>query len=263
MLYYPQLSTGAGSQFPLRRRLGLRTVTNESCGGDQIRMPDAAAKLTRWQLQYKNLSDAERAAIEQLFEACEGRLSTFVFLDPTDNLLQWSADWSNKAWTAGPMIQIAGGIADPMGGSAAMQVTNAGQGPQRVMQTTAGASWFQYCFSIYFRSDAPAEAKMVIASDGAESTSAIVTRATWTRVTQLGGLTAKTDGISFGIELAAGQRVDVFGAQVEAQGSPGQYKPTTDRAGVYAKARFDSDFLDISHEGVNNHSCVVQLVGGE
>lgn len=263
MLYYPQLSSGAGAQFPLRRRLGLRTVTNESSSGDQIRMPDAGARMTGWKLQYKNLNDAERAAIEQLFEACEGRLSTFIFLDPTDNLLQWSADWSKQAWTAGPMIQIAGGMADPVGGSAAMQVTNAGQGPQRVMQTTAGASWFQYCFSIYVRSDAPAEAKMVIASGGAESTNAIVTSATWTRITQLGGLTAKSDGISFGIELAAGERIYAFGAQVEGQASPGLYKPTTDRAGVYEKARFDSDMLDTSCEGVNTHSCTVQLVSGE
>lgn len=263
MLYFPQLASGACAQLPLRRRLSLRTVRNESSSGDTIRMSDSSAKTTSWQLQYKNLSDEELASIQQLFEASEGRLGTFTFLDPSDNLLEWSGDWTKRAWTAGPMMQVVGGVSDPIGGSAAMQLTNTGQAPQRVVQAIPAASWFQYCFSTYVRSDAPGGATLVVASGGEESTSAIVTSATWTRVVKVAGLSSKNDGISFGIELAAGQRIHAYGAQVEAQVSDGLYKPTTDRAGVYGKTRFDSDALTINAEGVNNNSCAVQLVSGE
>jgi hypothetical protein len=36
------------------------------------------------------MSDQELAALEALFQAVEGRLTPFTFLDPADNLLAWS-----------------------------------------------------------------------------------------------------------------------------------------------------------------------------
>ena len=46
-------------------------------------MGEPSAGIVRWQLQYSSVTDAEWATIEQLFEAAEGRLTTFTFLDPT------------------------------------------------------------------------------------------------------------------------------------------------------------------------------------
>src|SRR5579862_2476021 len=98
MLFFPQLSTGALSQFPVTRSANMRTVSNQLAGGFTVRMSDTGDQTVQWRLRYSNLTDSERAAIESLFEASEGQLSTFTFLDPTSNLLTWSEDWTQPVW---------------------------------------------------------------------------------------------------------------------------------------------------------------------
>src|SRR5712671_2968302 len=155
MLHYPQLTSGSVCQFPVKRRTTLRTVTNDLPGGDNIRMSDPGAARVRWQLQYLGLTDGERSAIEQLFGAAEGRLTTFTFLDPTDNLLMWSEDYTKSVWSVDPLLQMTAGMLDPFGGNDAMQMTNTAQVVQSAAQNIEAASWFQYCFSVYLRCDTP------------------------------------------------------------------------------------------------------------
>jgi hypothetical protein len=261
LLYYPQLTSGSVSQFPITRRLAMRTIVNQLPGGDNIRVSDPGAATVRWQLQYKNLTNDEFAAMEQLFEASEGRLNTFTFLDPTDNLLMWSEDWTKPVWSAAALLQVTSGFSDPNGGTGAVQITNTAQAAGRVLQTIAGPSWFQYCFSVSLRSDASSAIQLVIAG-GQESTTAILTGGNWTRVVKAGSLSSRQDGISFGLELPAGVRIQAFGAQVEAQPAAGYYKKTIDRAGVYSKTRFDTDELGMTTDGPNQNSGAVSLVSG-
>ena len=260
MLYYPQLSTGAVSQFPMTRRRTLRTISNTLASGDTIRMSDPGASAVRWQLHYSGLTDAEWSSIEQLFEATEGQLNTFTFLDPADNLLMWSEDWTKPEWITDPMLQISGGIADPSGGSSGVAITNTGQAAQRVYQTIAAASWFQYCFGIYLRCDALASVQVFSLSTGQETALDATVGPAWTRIVKADSLTQQQDGVSFGLQLAAGAKVYAFGPQVEAQVSPGIYKKTTDRGGVYPQTRFETDTLALMTGAPNQNSALVQLV---
>ena len=260
MLHYPQLTSGSVCQFPVKRRTTLRTVSNELPSGDNIRMSDPGAARVRWQLQYLGLTDRERTAIEQLFEAAEGRLTTFSFLDPTDNLLLWSEDYTKSVWTVDPLLQVTSGIADPFGGSGATQLTNTAQAAQSAAQSIEAASWFQYCFSVYLRSDSPSTIQLVLSAAGQELRSAIAVSTVWTRATKTGSIPSNLDVISFRLELPAGARVSAFGAQVEPQLAAGHYKKTLDRAGVYSGTRFDSDSLTITTDTPNQHSCSVSLV---
>jgi hypothetical protein len=237
----------------------MRTLSNELAGGNTIRMGDPSAGLVRWQLQYSNITDAEWATIEQLFAAAEGRLTTFTFLDPTDNLLMWSEDWTKPAWTAEPLLSVATGIQDPLGGSNAVQLTNTSQSTQRIVQSIAAASWFQYCFSVYMRSDVPSIVQMAISATGQESLTSISTGPTWGRAVKSGSLSVSQHGIGFGVQLPAGARIQAFGAQVEAQMAAGQYKKTIDRGGVYAKTRFDSDALSLNTNAPNQNAGTVSL----
>jgi hypothetical protein len=207
-----------------------------------------------------SLTDAEQAAMEQLFEAAEGRLQTFTFLDPTANLLMWSEDWTKQAWARDPLLQLAAGGTDPFGGNGAMQITNTAQTVQEVVQSLSGASWFQYCFSVYLRCDSPSTIQLVQSTSGEVARIAIAVGSAWTRFVKSGSLDAQHDGISFGVELPAGVRINAFGAQVEAQMAPGAYKKTTDHTGVYAKTRFESDSLPITTDAPNQNSCTVNLV---
>ena|SRR5579872_1057504 len=260
MLYYPQLTSGSSSQFPVGRTMQLRTITNQMLGGDNIRAADTGAGAVRWQLQYQGLTDAEWASIDLLFEAVEGQLGTFTFLDPTDNLLLWSEDWTKQAWRADPLIAMGTRVQDPFGGSNAMPLTNNAQTAQRVMQATAGPSWFRYCFSVFLRSDVPSVVQLVVSTTGQDWTSPVNVGPNWTRMAAGTSLSATQNGVSFGIQVPAGFRVYAFGAQAEAQPSAGPYKKTTDLAGVYSNASFDSDTLSRTTDAPNQNSTVIKLM---
>jgi hypothetical protein len=260
MLYYPQLTTGSVSQFPVTRSSNMRTVANQLANGSTIRMADVGAQKVQWRLQYSNLTDGERASIEGIFEAAEGQLNTFTFLDPTDNLLIWSEDWTQTPWTADPLLTVAGGIQDPFGGTAAMQLTNTAQTTQQVIQNTSGPSSFVYCYSVYVRSDVAATIHLVVAATGQTSLTAVTTGASWLRATASGSLSVQQDGVRFGVQLAAGVRVDAFGAQVEAQPAAGLYKKTVDRGGVYSRTRFAADLLSITANAPDQNSCQIDLI---
>ena len=259
MLYYPQLTSGAVSQLPVTHRTSIRTLSNELEGGNTIRMGDPSAGVVRWQLQYSNITDGEWATIEQLFEVAEGRLSTFTFLDPTANLLMWSEDWTKPAWIGDPMLQVVTSIPDPLGGTNAVQLTNTSQSTQRIVQSIAAASSFQYCFSVYLRSDVSSVVQMVMSATGQDSLTSISIGPVGARAVKSGRLSVSQDGIGFGVQLPAGARIQAIGAQVEAQWGAGQYKKTIDRGGVYLNTRFDSDALTLSTNAPNQNAGTVSL----
>jgi len=159
MLYFPQLESGATSQFPGGKQLVERTVINELESGDTLKLGDPDEARVEWVLKYEDLTDGEVAAIATLFEACEGRLQTFVFLDPHDNLLDFSEDPGAEIWRKDPMIEIAYGAADPLGTHRAVRITNLGQAPQRLDQTLPAPEGLQYCLSFYARSEYRAQGR--------------------------------------------------------------------------------------------------------
>ena len=88
MLVYPQLATGALSQFPVQKRHRLRTVVNTSLDGRPIKLADPGAEITEWQLAYAGLTDAEVAALQEFLAATEGTLTGFTFLDHSNEIAQ-------------------------------------------------------------------------------------------------------------------------------------------------------------------------------
>lgn len=260
MLYYPQLLSGAVAQFPIARGESHRTVTNTTPDGSTVRSADSGFGSVRWQLSYSHLTQQESAALETLFESAQGKLNSFVFLDPTDNLFLWSSDLTNAAWTKDPLLTVGTGQADPNGGTNAFQLTNTGQAAQGIEQPLSAPSSLVYCFSLY-ASSAGGTSFSITASDMAEQISQPVTAGPgWSRVVLSGALPTLLPSITFGISLPPGARISVFGLQVEAQGAPSIYKPTTDRGGVYPNSRFDSDSLDLVATGVNQNSVTVRLM---
>ena len=113
MLVYPQLETGALAQFPVHKARRPRTVINRAPDGSTIRIPDPAAETTEWLLTYKDLSDEEATALRSFFDAAEGTLQGFTFLDPTGNLLAFSEQLDDDVWQRDPLLTINAGIADP------------------------------------------------------------------------------------------------------------------------------------------------------
>jgi hypothetical protein len=259
MLYYPQLATGATSQFPMSRRNQRRTVVNTMIDGSDIRAQDSGAAQVTWQLNYSHLTLSELSAIVQFHASVRGQLQTFTFVDPTDNLLNWSEDLAQPVWDADPMLQIVSGIADPFNGTGANQLTNTAQAAQQIVQTAAVAGTYLLCLSAYILSTQPSIVNLVASSGGASCQQAFTATASWSRVALPIELGVTSDGVTVGIQLPAGSQVSVFGLQLEAQPAPGGYKKTLDIAGVYAKSRLASDVLGTTATGFGQYSCQVSI----
>ena len=259
MIYFPQLSSGATAQFPIQKRGVARTVVNQSCDGQQIKLADPGWATTEWHLSLEELSDQELAALEYLFQSCEGRLGTFLFLDPTDNLLAWSEQQDQAAWQKDPLLQLTGNVADALGGTAAFRVTNPTGATLLLQQTVNAPASLNYCLSVYAQSDQSPRVSLVRGS-----TSDVKNIGPqWTRLSSAGQLQSTAAWINFGIALDPGSTVDLFGMQVEAQASPSLYRKTADKGGVYPNARFRNDFMTITTAGPNRHSCELDIVNVE
>lgn len=254
MLVYPQLATGAMSQFPVKKQRHLRTVVNAAADGSSIKLADANGEYTEWSCEYAQLSDAEVATLQQFFTAAEGTLNAFTFLDPTSNLLAWTDHLDNPVWVPGPLLTVAGGVADPMGGTNAWHLTNTGAGAQNISQTISAPAGYRYCLSAYVRPPVALTVTMLLGSQR----SARALGMGWTRVVFAASGDATQASISFGLELPAGGALDVYGMQAEPQAAASVYKSST-TGGVYENARLKDDALTITSTDVDQHSCKVGI----
>jgi hypothetical protein len=260
MLYYPQLSTGTLAQFPLRKSLLKRTVVNDCLDGRTVKLADVLAGTVQWELNYAGLTEAEWNAMKTLFLAVEGRLQTFVFLDPTDNLLRLSETFSSSVWQKGSLLLITTGIADPLGTTRAVRIVNPSAVDLSISQAIIAAGWFQYCFSAYVRSAAPGTVTLTRRTADGNDARRESTGPLWRRIYSFGGIEGTADEIEFGITIPAGGTVELFGLQAEAQPQPSAYKRTDSQAGVYGATRFKDDALSPIAAGPNDYSLQVHLV---
>jgi hypothetical protein len=251
---YPQLTTGAYSQFPLRKQRRTRTVTNMAADGSSIKLADPNGALTEWQLRYEGLSDIELGNLLQFFTASEGSLNGFTFLDPAGNLLAWSEDLTNAVWEAGPFLASTGGVTDPLGGINAFNLTNSGEGAQSLTQTLNVPAGYIYTLSVYVQAAQPTTVTLQVGSNSAMATAG----PNWTRISVSGSGDSTASSILFGVELPPGV-IGVFGPQVEVQAEPSAYQKST-TGGVYQDARFGDDTFSFATTGVNKHSVTVNIV---
>jgi len=255
MLVYPQLTTGALSQFPIQKRWRQRTVVNAAADGSVIKLADANGVLTEWQLQYDGLSDGELAALQQFFAAAEGTLNGFAFLDPAGNLFAWSDQLSNVVWSLSSFLNATGGVADPNGGMDGWLITNSGTGPQSLIQTLAAPGGYAYCLSVWVKAAAATTVTMLIGTN--RSTQPV--QPGWTRIAFAGRGDAAAASILLGLEFPAGAAIDVYGMQAEPQVAPSEYQSST-AGGVYPAARLRDDSLTVTSQGVNNHSVTMNIL---
>ena len=251
---YPQLTTGAYSQFPLRKQRRTRTVTNVAADGSSIKLADPNGALTEWQLRYEGLSDIELGNLLKFFTASEGSLNGFTFLDPAGNLLAWSEDLTNAVWEAGPFLASASGVTDPLGGINGFNLTNSGEGAQSITQTLNVPTGYIYTLSVYVQAAQPTTVTLQLGSNSAQAAAG----PKWTRVSVSGSGESTAASILFGVELPPGV-IGVFGPQVEVQAEPSAYQKST-TGGVYQDARFGDDTFSFATTGVNKHSVTVNIV---
>lgn len=253
MSVYPQLLTGALAQFPITRRLDARTCVNSLADGSTIKFADPNGASTVWQLEYAGLTDNEAAALEQFYEACEGSLNGFTFVDPAGNLLAWSEDLTNSAWQAGPLLAVSGGASDPLGGANAFHLTNSGAAGQGITQTLNAPGGYVYTLSAYAQASSPATLTLTIGN----STRTFAAGPEWNRFAFTATVDASVNSAAFAIECTPGA-MTIFGPQVEAQPAASPYQ-TGLTGGVYANARFLDDGLLRTSTAPNENNFTVKI----
>lgn len=246
-LFYPQLSSGALAQYPIRKVRLARTIKNVLPDGSMVLFSDPDGAQLVWQLAYSELSDTDVQALENHFAACVGPFHAFTFVDPTDNMLASSSDLTVSPWVTPVSIHLNGGTPDPDGGTGAFTMTNTGQVYQGMTQTLQVPSGYQYCFSVYAMSAGPAAVTLVRQGAAATDQTSVAIGPSWTRLVSSGKLNDGGVGLTIGVSLAPGQQVQLYGPQLEAQVVPSRYRPTGP-GGVYVNAHWGTDQLIVTAE---------------
>lgn len=262
MRHLPLLASGAAAQFPIRKLRRFETVLNETEGGSEVKLSRPDANQTRWVLELAGLSDAERRTFADFFVEQEGRLRTFVFVDPTANLLRHSEDFGQEVWQRGPALTITPAGEGPQGTGAAFRLSNGGAAEQKLEQTIAAPATLPYCFSVWARSN-QARVFSLVLRGGIETRKWFETGTEWMRYEVSVASAGDGEALSAAIEVGAGDWIEVAGAQLESQIAPSGYKKTFGRGGVYARARFDSDRLEVRAEGPDDYAVTLTIVSGE
>ena len=254
MTWYPQIGAGSIVQFPLSRGRSWRTISNQLESGERISLADVTGGEIAWGLTYADLSDAEAQSLSGLFSASQGSYAAFGFVDPLANLLGWSEDLSHPDWQMG-LLTSHGAITDPLETQRAWVVSNPSAGAQALQQTLGVPGAYVACFSAWLRSDAPGA--VTLTRDGVQAAAKI--GPVWKRFVSGSGSALATQS-TFSIVLAAGQTIDVWGLQTEAQPWPSAYKQTAVATGIYEETRFGTDELTLTSEGPGRSSCSVGLI---
>ena len=259
MLVFPQLATGASALYPVRRMNVARTVVNTLGDGSSVIFGDPDAGMREWELRASGLTLSEWTAIDTLFQAVTGRFATFTFLDPFGNLLLRSEEFGDPAWDNSPLIQLTPGISDPLGTTRATQVVNAGSAAGVVAQTLAVPGNLRYTLSVWAKTTGVSNVTLSATTTGGNATRTIALTSGWSRVFLDVELGLNTESVVFGVVLAVGAIVDLFGMQVEAQPGFSDYKKTGGSGGLYAQARFAEDELTVTAKGTDVFDAVIRI----
>ncbi|MBV8478426.1 MAG: hypothetical protein JOZ36_17345 [Acidobacteria bacterium] len=258
-LFFPQMSSGALAQYPIKKALLARTIKNVLPDGSMITLADSLGARLVWQMTYIELSTLDIEALQSHFSACMGPYRAFTFIDPTDNMFNFSSDLTATAWDRSSLISVLPGQSDPEGGTAAFTVVNQGQASQIIGQTLNVPANYQYCFSVYAQADQAGELTLVRngISPG-ESTIATIGPA-WTRIISSGRLNDAGTSFTAGISVAPGQQVRLYGPQLEAQIAPSRYRVTADTGGVYPNSHWGVEELEVSADAPNLFSTTFSI----
>lgn len=248
-LIFPQLSSGAMAQYPIRKVNTIRTIKNILADGSMLVYADPGAGRLFWTLSYISLPPVDMTALRAHFEACAGPLRAFKFLDPTDNLLTYSSDLTQPPWITPTSVTIETGLPDPIGGTGAFSITNGGSSVQQIVQTLAAPVNFQYCFSVYAASTNGETCTLIRSSANAQEANVFQLGQNWSRLSSSGALNDTGTGLSVAISLAAGQSIWLFGPQLEPQFAPSRFRPTYSSAGLYSNAHWATSELVFTAEG--------------
>ncbi len=257
MPLFPQVASGAVSQFPIRATPRYLTRRNVMADGTLFRYADMANPLGQFEVNFAALPDADINSLITFFQGRRGKYNRFTFLDPLRNLLKWSEDFTQAAWSSSGAPTITSGQADPLGGTGAQLVT-AGAGGASIWQDIAAGPESQYFTgSIWLKQSTPAVSVTIRVEDaaGQQGDFVVTPPAAWQRFWSTKQFASSAASLTrLTIIFPASASVYTFGGQLAYLPGPGGYTKTKGTAGVHLTCRFEEDALPhrVEDFGVNN-----------
>lgn len=262
------LSTGALARYPLSRKFQFATRKVQFADFSRQTFAQLANPLGSWVLNLSLLQDSEVSDWMNFYEACQGGATPFAFVDPWDNLLQYSEIQESAPWglaSGSATMAPTGAVADPFGITSSrpriFTVTGSGTWAQTVAIAPAGSGnsrtkGMTFTLSLYVRqvSGSPTYTLTLADSSSSESASvSIVPTSSWQRfsVTHTFLNTNPATGIVASISASATSSIYIFGAQLEAAGSVSGYKQSSAYCGLHPKCFFATDEFDHQASGFN------------
>jgi hypothetical protein len=237
---FPSLFT-----LPLGRESRFTSRINRTPDYTEMRAQDQTGPLFRWNLQIGPISDAEATTLQSFYANCDGGYQTFAFLDPLDNLLQWSEDFTQSCWqsTSPSSLLVTSGGTDPLGGTGAQTLANSSVSVNTVSQSlAANPQGMTLTASVWLTGSAPITLR--VSDGGSQNFAAIVSPSgSWQRYKVTGTFAASGSQIVWAADLPTNSGAEFFGAQLVSTPGPGAYTRTTTVSGFHPNCCFDSQAL--------------------
>jgi hypothetical protein len=217
--------------------------------GSIIAASDSRGSHLLWELTYRELNEADIQALQAHFASCCGPLYGFTFIDPSDNMLASSEDFTTSAWQLSPSLELEAGVPDALGGNGATIITNNSPTVQLLAQSLPVPASYQYCFSTYAKSIGLQSISLSIAGTNATVNRTVAIGPQWSRFVLPAKLNDPGEAVAVAVSIAPGQQVQLYGMQLEAQVVPSRYRSTNKTGGVYTEAHWGVDQLAVVAEG--------------
>jgi hypothetical protein len=268
-VYFPQINaTGVMTALPYTSSLNYRTTLVDMESGKRYTYQWQAVPLGKWAVNLPALTDAELVVAQDFFYSMEGRKGEFKFMDPGGNLILYSDDYGNAAWTKTD-ITVGSAQTDPKGGVLARRMTSSGSNGLLVATVIpdGGASGFVICASIWARAASFGQQLSIGFIDSGFSVLGSTTwdlpAGQWIRIHH--SMTLATSSyirvlIGGFATWGSGRVIDLFSGQCSPTPGPGPRLLTPGMDGLRAKCRFDTDDFAVNHIGPNEHSVTLPIV---
>lgn len=263
--YFPQINAnGIAGPKGMSTKLVYRTDIRDMENGKRFTYAHLANPLQLVSLPFRNISDAELTVLKDFFVARGGPKEEFEFLNPMGNLVTYSEDFSNAAWTK-TSVTVGAATTDPFGGNRATILTSsAASGTISTTVVPSGTlpTGFVLCLSLWARANGASQ-DIETSIVGVSSKVHVLPEGKWKRIHHT---VVNTSGAILNFQIGgnshwgSGERIDMWNVQCVSGPGPGpEMRTPAGIPGRVAKARFTSDSFEWTTEAPDNNRVTIVL----
>jgi hypothetical protein len=206
-----------------------------------------------WRLSYSGLSASEMQTLREFHTQMSGAWRSFRFCDPLRNLLAWSEDQTQAAWTkdAGLVVTL---FSNP--GAQGARLANTWGAEAVISQTVACDPRLPYSMAVTARGASAPSIGLIM---GGQRQKAVLA-GHWNQYVFSATPGGAMDEVVFAVAVPAGATAEIAGVMVECGTARPEYRRSDARGGLFSRARFLDDALVVSGVEPGVYATTVTIV---